>query len=96
MLSLASVRLKPDWGRVIFIPPAEAGGYSRALELKLEAIQGPADEDLGNVRVGCIKSLFMALRTKLYLDSDIFLLILLRKINKKMSLSKEYFVAEGG
>ena len=88
MLSLASVRLKPDWGRVIFI--------SRALELKLEAIQGPADEDLGNVRVGCIKSLFMALRTKLYLDIDIFLLILLRKINKKMSISKEYFVAEGG
>jgi hypothetical protein len=26
MLSLAKVRLKPDWGRVIFGPPAEAGG----------------------------------------------------------------------
>jgi hypothetical protein len=30
------------------------------------------------------------------LDGDIFFLILLRKIRKKMSPSKEYFVAAGG
>ena len=38
----------------------------------------------------------MALRAKLYLDWDIFFLILLRKIKKKMSQSKEYFAAAGG
>ena len=38
----------------------------------------------------------MALRAKLYLDGDIFFLILLRKIKKKMSPSKESFAAEGG
>ena len=43
-----------------------------------------------------VKSLFMALRAKLYLDGDIFFLILLRKIKKKMSPSKESFAAAGG
>ena len=38
----------------------------------------------------------MALRAKLFLDGDIFFLILLRKIRKKMSPSKEYFAAAGG
>jgi hypothetical protein len=38
----------------------------------------------------------MALRAKLYLDVDIFFLILLRKIRKKMSPSKECFAAAGG
>ena len=38
----------------------------------------------------------MALRAKLYLDGDIFFLILLRKIKKKMSPSKECFAAAGG
>ena len=38
----------------------------------------------------------MALRTKLYLDGDIFFLILRSKIRKKMSPSKEYFAAAGG
>ena len=38
----------------------------------------------------------MALIAKLYLDRDIFFLILLRKIKKKMSLSKESFAASGG
>jgi hypothetical protein len=38
----------------------------------------------------------MALRAKLYLDRDIFFLILRSKIRKKMSLSKEYFAAAGG
>jgi hypothetical protein len=38
----------------------------------------------------------LALRAKLYLDGDIFFLILLRKIRKKMSPSKEYFAAAGG
>ena len=28
------VRLKPEWGPVIFVPPAKAGGYSRALFLQ--------------------------------------------------------------
>ena len=45
---------------------------------------------------GCVKSLFMALLAKLYLDGDIFLLILRSKINKKMSPSKESFAAAGG
>ena len=45
---------------------------------------------------GCVKSFFMALRAKLYLDGDIFFLILRSKIRKKMSPSKEYFAAEGG
>ena len=38
----------------------------------------------------------MALRAKLYLDGDIFFLILRSKIRKKMSPSKEYFAAVGG
>jgi hypothetical protein len=38
----------------------------------------------------------LALRAKLNLDGDIFFLILLRKIRKKMSPSKEYFAAAGG
>ena len=38
----------------------------------------------------------MALRAKLYLDGDIFFMILLRKIMKKMSPSKESFAAAGG
>ena len=38
----------------------------------------------------------MALRTKLYLDRDIFFLILRSKIRKNMSPSKEYFAAAGG
>ena len=45
---------------------------------------------------GCVKSLFTALRAKLYLDRDIFFLILRSKIRKKMSLSKEYFAVAGG
>ena len=45
---------------------------------------------------GCVKMFFTALRAKLNLDGDIFFLILLRKIRKKMSPSKEYFAAEGG
>jgi hypothetical protein len=43
-----------------------------------------------------VKSLFLALRAKLYLDGDIFFLILLSKIRKKMSPSKESFAAEAG
>ena len=43
-----------------------------------------------------MKSVFMALRITLSLDGDIFFLILLRKIRKKMSPSKEYFAAAGG
>jgi hypothetical protein len=38
----------------------------------------------------------MALRAKLYVDGDIFFLILRSKIRKKMSPSKEYFAAAGG
>jgi hypothetical protein len=38
----------------------------------------------------------MALRAKLYLDIDIFFLILQNKIRKKMSISKEYSAAAGG
>jgi hypothetical protein len=38
----------------------------------------------------------MALRAKLCFDGDIFFLILIRKIRKKMSPSKEYFFACGG
>jgi len=38
----------------------------------------------------------LALRAKLNLDGDIFFLILLRKIRKKMSPSKENFAAAGG
>ena len=38
----------------------------------------------------------MALRAKLYLDGDIFFLILRSKIRKKMSPSKECFAAAGG
>jgi hypothetical protein len=33
-ISDAEVRLKPEWGSVIFVPPAEAGGYSRILFLQ--------------------------------------------------------------
>ena len=33
-ISDAEVRLKPEWGPVIFVPPAEAGGYSRGLFLQ--------------------------------------------------------------
>ena len=45
---------------------------------------------------GCVKSIFPAPCAKLYLDGDIFPLILLRKIKGKMSPSKESFAAEGG
>jgi hypothetical protein len=45
---------------------------------------------------GCVKRFFLALRAKLNLDGDILFLILLRKIRKKMSPSKEYFAAAGG
>ena len=38
----------------------------------------------------------MALRAKSQLDGDFYFLILLRKIRKKKSPSKEYFAAEGG
>ena len=38
----------------------------------------------------------MALRAKLNLNGDIFFLILLRKIRKKMSPFKEFFAAAGG
>jgi len=38
----------------------------------------------------------LALRAKLSWDGDIFFLILLCKISKKMSPSKESFAAEGG
>ena len=40
---------------------------------------------------GCVKRFLLALRAKLNLDGDIFFLMLLRKIRKKMSPSKEYF-----
>jgi len=45
---------------------------------------------------GCVKSLFMALRTKLYLLRDIIFKILRSKILKMTSLTKEYSAAEGG
>ncbi|MFZ4426279.1 MAG: hypothetical protein ACOYOO_03905, partial [Saprospiraceae bacterium] len=45
---------------------------------------------------GCVKRFFLALRAKLYLDGDIFFLILRSKIRKNMSPSKEYFAAAGG
>ena len=45
---------------------------------------------------GCVKSIFMALRAKLYLDRGIFSLILRSKIREKMPLSKEYYAAAGG
>jgi hypothetical protein len=41
----------------------------------------------------CVKRFFLALYAKLNFDGDIFFLILLRKIRKKMSPSKEYFAA---
>ena len=44
----------------------------------------------------CVKGLLLALRAKLYLDGDIFSLILLRKIREKMPPSKECFAATGG
>jgi len=45
---------------------------------------------------GCVKSIFSALRAKLNLDGDIFFLISLCEIRKKMSPSKENFAAAGG
>ena len=42
------------------------------------------------------KSLFLVLYAKLYLDGDIIFMILLRKIMKMMSPSKESFAAAGG
>jgi hypothetical protein len=45
---------------------------------------------------GCVKRFFLAPRAKLNLDEDIFFLILLNKIRKKMSSSKEYSAAAGG
>jgi hypothetical protein len=38
----------------------------------------------------------MALRAKFKFESDVFFMILLRKIMKNTSLSKEYSAAEGG
>jgi hypothetical protein len=43
-----------------------------------------------------VKSIFSALRAKLNLDGDIFFLISLCEIRKKMSPSKENFAAAGG
>jgi len=43
-----------------------------------------------------VKSISPPSAAKYSLDGDIFFLILLRKIRKKMSPSKEYFAAEGG
>ena len=45
---------------------------------------------------GCVKSIFMALRAKFKFEADVFFMILLRKIMKKVSPSKEHFVAFGG
>jgi len=42
-----------------------------------------------------VKSIFSALRAKLNLDGDIFFLISLCEIRKKMSPSKENFAAAG-
>jgi len=38
----------------------------------------------------------MALRTKFKFETDVFFMILLRKIMKNTSVSKEYSAAEGG
>ena len=38
----------------------------------------------------------MALRAKFKFETDVFLMILLRKIMKNTSVSKEYSAAEGG
>ena len=38
----------------------------------------------------------MALRAKFKFEADVFFMILLRKIMKKVSPSKEHFVAFGG
>ena len=45
---------------------------------------------------GCVKSLFMALRAKFKFETDVFFMILLRKIMKNTSVSKEYSAAAGG
>jgi hypothetical protein len=45
---------------------------------------------------GCVKSLFMALRAKFKFKTDVFFMILLRKIMKNTSVLKEYPAAEGG
>ena len=45
---------------------------------------------------GCVKSLFTALRAKFKFETDVFFMILLRKIMKNTSVSKEYSAAEGG
>ena len=44
----------------------------------------------------CVKSLFMALRANLKFETDVFFMILLRKIMKNTSVSKKYSAAEGG
>ena len=49
-----------------------------------------------SILCGCVKSPFSALRAKLNLDGDIFFLISLCEIRKKMSPSKENFAAAGG
>jgi hypothetical protein len=43
-----------------------------------------------------VSNYYLAQSAKLYLYGDIFFLILLRKIKKKMSPYKEYFAAAGG
>ncbi|MFZ4426812.1 MAG: hypothetical protein ACOYOO_06610 [Saprospiraceae bacterium] len=43
-----------------------------------------------------VKRLFMALRAKFKFETDVFFMILLRKIMKNTSVSKEYSAAEGG
>ncbi|MEY4134911.1 MAG: hypothetical protein RL386_1261, partial [Bacteroidota bacterium] len=45
---------------------------------------------------GCAKSLFLALRAKFKFETDVFFMILLRKIMKNTSVSKEYSAAAGG
>ena len=47
-------------------------------------------------KLGFFKKSFMALHAKLYLDGDIFFLVLRSKIRKKMSPSKESPAAAGG
>ena len=43
-----------------------------------------------------VKRIFKALRAKLKFEPDVFFVILLRKITKNTSGSKEYSAAEGG
>jgi hypothetical protein len=45
---------------------------------------------------GCVKSLFMALRAEFKFETDVFFMILLCKIMKNTSVSKEYPAAAGG